>query len=124
MLETAAFLRESEEVDNKQWCKFSGRFFLEYRDTIMQYYGYESQIFNLPLRDVHYPRFFIALMSVLLKLGIIGCNPTELTNTLYGAFRFSQERSTVRKWFYEIPPEYEDVLTKFKCLFSTLKFKK
>ena len=42
-MEIAVFLRESGDIDNEQWHKFSRRFFTEYRDTIMQYYGYESQ---------------------------------------------------------------------------------
>lgn len=122
-METAAFLQESEDVGNNQWRRFSSRFFIEYHDTILQYYGYENQVYYTLPREVNYPRFFIAVMSVLLELKIVGCSKAELVNTLYGAFRFRKERSTVRKWFYEVPPEYEELLTTFKNLFSTLKIK-
>lgn len=123
-MEAAAFLRESEEINNEQWRKFSNRFFAEYRDTILQYYGYESQPYYALPKGVNYPRFFIALMSVLQELEIIGCTPSELANILCGAFRFHEERSTIRKWLYEIPPEYEEFLDKFKDLFSTIEIKK
>lgn len=72
-MEIAVFLRESGDIDNEQWHKFSRRFFAEYRDTIMQYYGYESQVYYTLPRELVYPRFFIAVMSVLLELGVIRC---------------------------------------------------
>lgn len=123
-MEIAVFLRESDEIDCEQWHKFSQRFFEEYRDTIMQYYGYESQTYHTSPRDLNYPRFFIAVMSLLLELGVIRSKKAELSKTLYGMFRFDQELTTIRRWFYETPPEYEDVLTTFKDSFSTLKNKK
>lgn len=39
-------------------------------------------------------------------------------------FGFDQELSTIRRWFYDMPPEYEDILTTFKDLFRTLEIKK
>ena len=123
-MEIAVFLRESGDIDNEQWHKFSRRFFTEYRDTIMQYYGYESQLYYAPPRVLVYPRFFIAVMSVLLELGIIRAKKGQLVKTLCGMFCFDQELSTVRRWFYEMPPEYEEILTTFKDLIYTLKIKK
>ena len=49
-METAIFLRESDEVDNEQWHKFARRFFEEYRDTIIQYFGYEKLMHYTPCR--------------------------------------------------------------------------
>lgn len=123
-MEIAVFLRESDEIDREQWHKFSQRFFAEYRDTIIQYYGYESQMYYTLSRELGYPRFFIAVMSVLLELEIIRAKKGKLAKTLCGMFRFDQELSTVRRWFYDIPPEYEEILTTFKNSFHTLKNKK
>ena len=123
-MEIAVFLRESGDIDNEQWHKFSRRFFAEYRDTIMQYYGYESQVYYTLPRELVYPRFFIAVMSVLLELGVIRCKRGKLAKTLFGMFGFEQELSTIRRWFYDMPPEYEDILTTFKDLFRTLEIKK
>ena len=123
-METAVFLRESGDIDSEQWHQFSHRFFTEYRDTIIQYYGYESQLYYTPPRELVYPRFFVAVMSVFLELGIIRAKKGQLVKTLCGMFRLDQELSTIRRWFYEMPPEYEEVLTKFKDSFHTLKTKK
>lgn len=122
-METAVFLRESKDVDCKQWHKFSNRFFKEYRNTIMQYYGYESQAYYMPPKEVKYPCLFIAVMTVLLEHKIIDCNPTELIKMLYGAFSFKPAYATIHKWFYDIPPEYEEFLIKFNELLGTLKIK-
>ena len=42
-MDAAAFLQESNDVNNELWRKFSRRFFAEYRDTILEYYGYKKQ---------------------------------------------------------------------------------
>lgn len=123
-MEAAVFLRESDEVSNEQWYKFSRRFFTEYRDTIIRYYGYENQLQYTPPRVVNYPQLFIAIISVLEELDFFGCKKTELVNTLYGVFCFGKERSTIRKWLYEVYPEYEVFLINFKKSFGTLKIKK
>lgn len=124
VMEAADFLRKSDEIDNKQWHKFSQQFFLEYRNTIMQYYGYEETIrYTIPIK-VSYPRLFIAVMALLLKLGIIACKKAELADALYRVFCLCKERSTIHKWFYEAYPEFEDFLNDFKDSFSRLKIKK
>lgn len=107
-MEAAAFLCESDKINNEQWRKFARRFFAEYCNTIMQYYGYERTLrYTLPI-VVKYPRLFIAVMVLLLELEIIVCKKVELTNTLHEAFCFGKERSTIRKWFYDAYPEYEE----------------
>ena len=123
-METAIFLRESDEVDNEQWHKFARRFFEEYRDTIIQYFGYEKLMHYTPCRMVNYPRFFIAVVKVLFESDIFGCNRKELADTLYEVFSLGKERSTIRLWFYEMPPEYEDDLKSFKNIIPTQKNKK
>lgn len=123
-MDTAAFLKESEEVDNKLWRKFSKRFFAEYRDTIVEYYGYQKQMYSTPPQMVNYPRFFVAVMMVLFESGIFGCNKKELADALYEAFCLGIERTTIRRWLYEMPPEYEEKLTSFVDSVNALKNKK
>ena len=123
-MDAAAFLRESDDVNNELWRKFSRRFFAEYRDTIIEYYGYKKQLYSTPPQAVNYPRFFVAVMKVLFESDIFGCNRKELANALYEAFCLGKERSTIRRWLYEMPPEYEDDLNSFKDIIPTQKNKK
>lgn len=123
-MEVAIFLRESDEVDNEHWHKFSRRFFKEYRDMIMLYLGYDNLMHYTPSRMVRYPRFFIAVMMVLYNSGVFGCGKKELANTLYEVFCLGKERSTIWRWFYEMPTEYEEELTSFKDYICTQIIKK
>lgn len=123
-METAVLLLESDELDNKQWHKLSKRFFTEYRDVIMRYFGYENTVYKLPLRVVKYPRFFIAVIGVLVESDVFECKKAELANSLFAVFDLGIEHSTIRKWLYEDYPEYEEFLTKFKEIVSTLENKK
>lgn len=124
IMEIAALLRESEEVGNQQWQKLSKRFFTEYRDTIMHYYGYENTVYKLPLRVVNNPRFFIAVIDVLFEFDVFQCKKAELAKSLSAVFDLGIEYSTTRKWLYDKYPEYEEFLTKFKELVGTQKSKK
>ena len=123
-MDAAAFLQESNDVNNELWRKFSRRFFAEYRDTILEYYGYKKQMYSTQPQAVNYPRFFVAVMKVLFESGIFGCNRKELANALYEAFCLGKERSTIRRWLYEMPPEYEENLNSFKDTIPTQKNKK
>ena len=118
-MEAAAFLRESDEVNNKRWRNFSRRFFEEYRGTILEYYGYENRKHYTPPRTVEEPRFFVAVMKVLFDSGMFGCNRKELADTLYGGFDLGIKSSTIRRWLYEMLPEYEDDLSSFKEIIPT-----
>ncbi|WP_455637989.1 hypothetical protein [Parabacteroides sp.] len=113
-MDAAAFLIESDEVNNEQWHKFSRRFFEEYRDTIIKYYGYENQMHYTPPIAVNNSRYFIAVMMVLFDSDIFGCNRKELADTLYEVFQLGRQRSTIRRWLYEMPTEYEEDLISFK----------
>ena len=123
-MDAAAFLQESNDVNNELWRKFSRSFFAEYRDTIVEYYGYKKQMYSTPPQAVNYPRFFVAVMKVLFESDIFGCNRKELADALYEAFCLGRECSTIRRWLYEMPPEYEDVLNSFKDIILTRKNKK
>lgn len=123
-METAFLLLESDEMDNKQWHKLSKRFFIEYRDVIMHYFGYENTVYKLPLRVVKYPRLFMAVIGVLFESDLFECKKSELANSLSVIFDLGIEHSTIRKWLYDEYPEYEEFLTKFKKIISTLKNKK
>lgn len=118
-METAAFLRESDEVNNKRWRNFSQRFFEEYRDTIMEYYGYENRKHYTPPREVKEPRFFVAVMKVLFDSGMFRCNRRELADTLDEGFDLGIKSSTIRRWLYEMFPEYEENLSSFKGTIPT-----
>ena len=123
-MDAADFLLESDDVNNELWHKFFRRFFAEYRDTIIEYYGYEKQMYSTPPQAVNYPRFFVAVMKVLFESDIFGCNKKELADALFEAFSLGKERSTIRRWLYEMPPEYEEDLNSFKDIITTQKNKK
>lgn len=124
VIDAARLLRESDQMNNRKWQHFSCLFFNEYRDTIMHYYGYEKYKYFASKEVVKYPRFFIGIMDVLLNCQILDCNKTELSNALFDVFCPTKHRSTIRKWFYESYPEYEEFLTQFKDSLSTLKINK
>lgn len=118
-MDTVAFLRESNEVNNKRWRNFSQRFFEEYRDTIMEYYGYANRKHYTPPREVKEPHFFVAVMKVLFDSGMFGCNRRELADTLDEGFDLGIKSSTIRRWLYEMFPKYEGNLSSFKGIIPT-----
>lgn len=123
-MECAAFLRESPDLDSEIWRTFSGRFFACYQATILEYYGYEPEEDFLPRRTVSYPYLFITVMAVLKNADMFDCETTALIDTLYRAFHFTQSRSTLRRWFYDIPPEYEEMIKYLQNLTSADKISK
>ena len=121
VMECAVFLRESGVVNKKSWKVFSEQFFRYYRKTILSYYGYEEAEFQVPRRHVTKPFFFLSVMSALFKIGIFGCSLRGLVDTLYLSFDLEKSRSTDRRLFYDILPQYEIILSYFNDLKSTGK---
>lgn len=124
VIECAAFLRESKEIDNHLWKNFSQRFFKYYRATIMGYYGYEYEEHYAPRVKLNYPSFFISVMFEMQKIGIFNCKLKQLADTLHAAFYFTQKSDTIRNWFYEKVSDYEEELSFFGKIKDAGKLKK
>ncbi len=121
VMQCAVFLRESKDIDKKSWQVFSEQFFKYYRKTILAYYGYEDVEFLVPRRNVLKPFFFFAVMSALHKVGIFDCTLKGLSDTLYLSFDLEKKRTTGRRLFYDILPQYEYILEYFNELKNTGK---
>lgn len=121
VMQCAVFLRESKDIDKESWRIFSEQFFKHYRKKILSYYGYEDIEFLVPRRNVLKPFFFLAVMSALYKIGIFDCTLKGLSDTLYLSFALEKKRTTGRRLFYDILPQYEYLLMYFNELKNTGK---
>lgn len=59
VMQCATFLCESKDINKGSWQVFSQQFFRYYRKTILAYYGYEEAEFQVPLKKVIKPFFFL-----------------------------------------------------------------
>ena len=96
----------------------------DYRKTILAYYGYEEAEFQVPLKKVIKPFFFFAVMSALYEIGLFDCSLQGLADTLYLSFDLGKMRTTCRRSFYDILPQYEFLFDYFKDLKDTGKIEK
>ena len=124
VMQCATFLCESKDINKGSWQVFSQQFFRYYRKTILAYYGYEEAEFQVPLKKVIKPFFFFAVMSALYEIGLFDCSLQGLADTLYLSFDLGKMRTTCRRSFYDILPQYEFLFDYFKDLKDTGKIEK